>query len=136
MGRILFIRVKVETFAVKDVVKAWPLLCALVWPDSEAGAALSGKTARASAASAGQGALELVDALLDFARFGDMPQGGGEPLHALARRLEALRESLDDALGDRNVPAAQKTIDAIENTLDEAEKTVYAIKGKLPDAFR
>ena len=35
MGRILFIRVSAVTFDEKDVIKAWPTLCAVVWPDPE-----------------------------------------------------------------------------------------------------
>jgi hypothetical protein len=135
MGRALFIRVRAETYDEKDVLGAWPLLCGLVWPQTRPGAILPARKARA-AVPAGQGALELADALPDLARFGDMPPAVKQALQTPASRLETLRQRLDDALGDRDVRAAQTVIDALEQTLDEAEKALDAIPGKFADALR
>jgi hypothetical protein len=137
MGRVLFIRVSVATFDEKDLLKAWPLLCACVWPDSEtAGAVASGrKKACAPPALSPRGALELVNGLMDSIRFGDMPKEWTELLRAPSQRLEDLQEQLDEALGDRDVRKAQQLIDSIEHTLDEAEKAMNTIQDRFPRSF-
>lgn len=122
MGRILFIRVSAATFDEKDVLKAWPMLYAAVWPDPGVeGADTPAKVVRKFLPAPGRGVLELVDALGDFVRFSDMPKEWRTALQPPAERLEELRARLDEALGDRDVQKAQTLTGAIEDALDEAE---------------
>ena len=122
MGRILFIRVSAATFDEKDVLKAWPMLYAAVWPDPGVeGADTPAKVVRKFLPAPGRGVLELVDALGDFDRFSDMPKEWRTALQPPAERLEELRARLDEALGDRDVQKAQTLTGAIEDALDEAE---------------
>ena len=129
MGRILFIRVSAVTFDEKDVIKAWPMLCAMVWPDPELdGINSTRKIVRALAPAPGHGVLELVDALTDIVRFGDMPEIWKTALQGPAQQLAELRERMDEALGNRDVPKAHTLTEAIEDALNEAEKAMRELK--------
>ena len=129
MARILFIRVSAVTFDEKDVIKAWPMLCATVWPDPELeGIDSTAKIVRKMAPVAGHGVLELVDALADVVRFGDMPENWKTALQGSAQQLADLRARMDEALGNRDVPKAHALTEAIENALDEAEDVMRGLK--------
>lgn len=90
MGRFLQIRVSAATWRPEDLLKAWPRLTALAWPDE----------APAEPGGAPKGVLELVDRLRDMAQFGDVPKDA-EPvvsghLPALVRDRDALEQALAD----------------------------------------
>ena len=122
MGRILFIRVSAVTFDEKDVIKAWPVLCAAVWPDpGVSGAPSPAKPARGLIPAAGRGVLELADGLADMVRFGDASQEWKAALESPLKRLKDVRLRLDEALGDRDARAAYALTEEIEKALDEAE---------------
>lgn len=129
MGRILFIRVSAVTFDEKDVVKAWPALCATVWPDPELdGVTSAARLARKLAPAVGRGVLELADGLTDMMRFGNVPKEWKAALEGPAGRLEEVRRYLDQALSDRNAQKAYALTDDIEKALDEAEQAVRTLK--------
>ena len=123
MGRILFIRVSADSYDEEAVPRAWPRLCALAWPNEgdrfapQARQEEAGKSPRRE-----RGVLALVDTLVEQARFAD----AGEPAlpEKMAQRLEHLRERLDAALGDRDVPTAHGLTNELEDALDDAEKMI------------
>ena len=128
-GRILFIRVSAVTYDEKDVLKAWPMLYAAVWPDPGVdGADSPAKIARKYVPAPGRGVLELVDALVDYVRFGSLPEGWKDALQAPADRIEGLRRKMDEALGDQNVQTARSLSGDIENALDDAERLVRELR--------
>ena len=125
MGRILFIRVSAETYDEKDVIKAWPTLYAMVWPDVGLdGSGTPGKITRGLMPDSLRGALQLADAFVEHVHFENMPATVRTALGEPAKILERLRWDLDEALGNRDVWLASKLITAIEDALDDAEKTV------------
>lgn len=129
MGRILFIRVSAATYDERDVLKAWPTLYAAVWPDPGVdGADSPAKIVRKYVPDPGRGALELVDALVEYVRFGSLPEGWKETLRAPADQLEDLRRQMDEALGDQNVQKAQTLTRDIENALDDAEQVARGLR--------
>ena len=129
MARILFIRVRAETFDEKDVIRTWPVLYATVWPDVGVGSTDSPtRLARKLIPSPSRGVLELVDALVDFTRFGDISGDWKEALEASADRLANVRRHLDEALGDRDVHTAHTLTESIESALDEAEAVLRKLK--------
>ena len=129
MGRILFIRVSAVTFDEKDVIRAWPVLCATVWPDPELdGVTSAAKLARKLAPAVGRGVLELAEGLTEKVRFGEMAKEWKAALEGPAKLLEDLRQRLDDRLGDRDARAAYALTDEIEKALDEAEQAARDLR--------
>ena len=129
MGRILFIRVSAVTFDEKDVIKAWPVLFATVWPDPELdGVTSAAKLARKLAPAVGRGVLELAEGLTEKLRFGEMPKEWKSALEGPAKRLEDLRQRLDELLGERDARAAYALTDEIEKALDEAEQAARDLR--------
>ncbi len=129
MGRILFIRVSAVTFDEKDVIKAWPVLFATVWPDPELdGVASAAKLARKLAPAVGRGVLELAEGLTEKLRFSDMSKEWKAALEGPAKRLEDLRQRLDELLGDRDARAAYALTNEIEKALDEAEQAARDLR--------
>lgn len=130
MGRILFIRVSAVTYREEEVIRAWPLLCATVWPDPEIDDADSpAKIVRKLVPAPERGALELVDRLTDMVQFGELQPEWKTALQVPAATLASLREQLDEALGDRKVAEAQTLTGRIEGALDEAEALLQTLKG-------
>jgi hypothetical protein len=125
MSRVLFIRVSAATYDEKDVPKTWPMLYSAVWPDPELDDTASpAKLARKLIPAPQRGALELVDAFVQFVRFGDIAEVRKKALKPEANKLAELRQSLDDALGNRDVSKAQALCTDIENALDNAENVL------------
>jgi hypothetical protein len=125
MSGILFIRVSAVTYDEKDVLKAWPKLCAAVWPDPGVTDADSpAKIARTLVPAPGRGALELLDGFVEYVRFADAAKAVRAALEPCVKKLEGLRQELDAALGDRNVPEAHELTNLIEEALDETEKAL------------
>jgi len=112
MGAFLQIRVSAATYDPAEVEKAWPKLCKIAWPPS--GTPESGEI----------GVLRLADALYDQARFGDLPAETKEKLAPGAEKAAALKERLEQALGDRDPKTADALSYQIEDALKELEKAV------------
>ncbi|MFP4315718.1 MAG: hypothetical protein ACLFQR_05795 [Desulfovibrionales bacterium] len=111
MGKYLQIRLTASTYRPEDVLKAWPKLAAGAWPMGTENVSRTG-------------VLELVDALLDQYRFGELDQHCKRELKdAGIERLAYLKTQLDKALGDWNAGKANETSNTIEETLDELEQT-------------
>lgn len=125
MSRVLFIRVSAATYDEKDVPKTWPMLYSAVWPDPELDETTSpAKLARKLIPAPQRGALELVDGFVQYVRFGDIAEARRKALKTVADKLAELRQSLDDALGNRDVQKAQTLCTDIEKTLDSAENVL------------
>lgn len=125
MSRALFIRVSAETYDEKDVPKNWPMTFALIWPDSMLDSAdKPAKVAARLIPDPKRGVLELANAFAEHVRFAALPKERKARLQPFAEKLEALREQLDEALGNRDVPKAHALTNAIEDALDETEKAV------------
>jgi len=123
MGRILFIRVSAETYDDKEVLRAWPKLYAMVWPDAWTDSSDSpAKITRDLLPDARRGALQLIDAFVEHVHFGNMPAAARKALGGSAEILERLRADLNEALGNRDAQAASRLTNAIEDALDDAEK--------------
>lgn len=130
MSRVLFVRVSANTYDEAEVPRTWPVMYATVWPDASlAGVDSPAKLARKLIPAAERGVLELADAFIQHFHFGDLPTGGSKTLGADVARLEGLRQDLNDALGNRDVPATQRACDALETCLDDLEKDLRGLKG-------
>jgi len=123
VGRILFIRVSAETYDEKEVIRAWPKLYAMLWPDADSTGS-PGKMVRDLLPESRRGVLQLADAFVERVHFGDVPAGAREALIDAAKIVKRLREDLDAAQGDRDVRVAAGLATAIEDTLDGAEQAM------------
>ncbi|WP_027175867.1 hypothetical protein [Desulfovibrio aminophilus] len=111
MGRYLQVRVSVSTVDEDAVTRAWPTLAKLAWAD---GLPPEGR----------KGVLELTAALADRLALGMLPAVAAKALEKAARRVEALRLELEDALAGRKPAEADQKTYALEDALDEAEDLV------------
>ncbi|MCM0755135.1 hypothetical protein M7784_07720 [Desulfovibrio aminophilus] len=111
MGRYLQVRVSVSTVDEDAVARAWPALAKLAWAD---GLPPEGR----------RGVLELTAALADRLGLGMLPAEAAKALDKPARRAEALRLELEEALAGRKPAEADKATYALEDALDEAEDLV------------
>jgi hypothetical protein len=126
MSRVLFLRVRAETYDENDVPKNWPMLYMLIWPDRELAKVKSpAKLARELLPAREHGVLELAEGIEVLARFGDVPDRAPF-LHSGGEKLGALLGELAEALGNRDVRSARRLCDAVEETLDELEKLLRA----------
>jgi hypothetical protein len=126
MPKTLFIRVKAETYDEREVPRTWPVLYNAVWPDKDLeGVNSLKKLARELAPDRAHGALELAQGFVELVRFGDLPEGADKTaLRAKAGALESLLQSLDEALGNRDVQAASTACDGVEAALDAVESAL------------
>ena len=129
MGRNLFIRVSAETYDEKEVIRAWPTVCAMVWLNMEDGDLGSpGKIIRDLLPNPKPGVLQLVDAFVDYVHLGNTTDAARSVLTEAAKTLERLRAELDAALGNRDVRAASGLATAIEAALDQAEDAARRLR--------
>jgi hypothetical protein len=112
MGRLLQIRVSASTFKPEDVERAWPKLVAAAWPQ---GITPAGRI----------GVLELVDALSDSFRFGDLPEPVKIEIEPGITRAKYVKHQLEEALGEWNARKANELSDTLEQILDETEKAMH-----------
>lgn len=117
MGKILQIRVMAYTYDETEVVRAWPKLCALAFPD----------TYPAPAEHTRKGVGELVDSLTDQIRFDMVDESVKNLLKTGTQAVHALKQQMDQALADWNPREANRLSDDIEQALDELEKEASRI---------
>lgn len=110
MGRMLQIRVTVSTYDEAEAQARYKKLYALAWP------------VEATGPDGSRGLLELVGALDDRVRLGDLPPAERSALLPGVGRVVAIRQSLEAALGERDPRAADKLTYELEDTLAELEK--------------
>ncbi len=115
MGRNLFVRVSVVTYDEKAVLRDWPKLSALAWPDDTTGKGRLSVFAKERP----RGVLDLVGTLVEQARFADPPEPSLSAKDA--DLLESLHKNLEAALAERDVPTAHRLVQEIEDALDAAE---------------
>lgn len=111
MGRFLQIRVTATTFDPAEVERAWPRLWALAWPET-------------GSPAGGRGVLELVAAVSDRVRFGDLDGAARERIADKAARAAALGEAIDKALSDRDAAGADKLSYDLEDALGELDRAL------------
>ncbi|NCD26087.1 MAG: formin-like protein 18 [Deltaproteobacteria bacterium] len=111
MGRVLQVRVSAFTYSEDDVRKAWPVLWRWAFEETKPGFPHEMK-----------GVLELVRALEDLYRFGDIPSALREVLEKDLPRAVRGVEALEQELGNWNARGANTATDAIEDSLTELEK--------------
>ncbi|HIV66444.1 MAG TPA: hypothetical protein H9991_09320 [Candidatus Mailhella excrementigallinarum] len=112
MGRILQIRVSAWTYDEDDVLRAWPRLCAAVWPELDKWAPVGGR----------RGVMELAEALPDVVRFGGWPEELKTRTAEAVRAVAKCREGLVQALADWKPEEANRLSDSLEEALDTLEK--------------
>ncbi|HBW16674.1 MAG TPA: hypothetical protein DEF41_11225 [Desulfovibrio sp.] len=113
MGRYLQIRVSASTFREEEVLRAWPRLTALVWPDGPVG-------------PEGGGVLQLVAALDDACNFAGWNDTLRKALGQGIERAAVLKANLEEALGEWNAREANRLSDELEAALDELERLAPA----------
>ncbi|MBQ4132376.1 MAG: hypothetical protein IJD04_01405 [Desulfovibrionaceae bacterium] len=109
MGRVLQIRVSAQTVSPSEVGWSWRRLCLLAF----------GK--QPSNDDKNMGVFELVDALVDKFRFGDMEQQLKEKLHPGLEKAMAIRRQIEEALADWNPGRANMLSNDLEDALDALE---------------
>jgi len=112
MGKILQIRVMAYTYDEGDVLKAWPKLSAIAFPEHYP----------ASPVSTRKGVFELIDSLVDQIRFDMVDTSAKQALSAGTDDLKELKTRIEQALADWNPQQANKLSDDLEQMLDELEK--------------
>lgn len=112
MGRVLQIRVIAQTVSASDVGWNWRRLCLLAF-----GKAPSDDNKKA-------GVLELVDALQDKFRFGDLDQELKDKIEPRLEKVISIRHALDEALAEWNPSKANVLSNELEDALDSLEDIV------------
>lgn len=108
MGTVLQIRVIAQTLSASDMGWFWRRLCFLAF-----GEVPNDKDKR--------GVLELVDALVDKFRFGDMDKELKAKLEPGLEKAAAIKGELEDALSDWNPGKANSLSNDLEDALDRLE---------------
>lgn len=119
MGKILQIRVSAWTYDEDDVPRAWPRICAAVWPEQEKWAPVGGR----------HGVMELAAALPDVVRFGAWPDELKTRTADAVRAVEKVRTGLEQALADWKPEEANRFSDALEEALTALEKLMPEERG-------
>ncbi|UZP67864.1 hypothetical protein N1030_02495 [Desulfovibrio mangrovi] len=112
MGKVLQVRVWATTYDEDDVLREWPRLHRLAWPEED------------SVYVAKQGVLELIDTLVDAHRFADWSAEVKDVTAEGLQRLDKLRQELDAALADWDPARANKLTDQMEDVLTGIEKVL------------
>jgi hypothetical protein len=110
MGKYLQIRVIAQTFDPAAAERRYERLYALAYPVA------------ATPPAGPQGLLELVQALDDAVRLGDLPGADRKALLPGVERAMALKTALEAALGERDAHTADKLSYDLEDALAELEK--------------
>ncbi len=110
MGKFLQVRLSVTTYDAGEIHRAWPRLFALVTPN------------RPTSPKDPEGVLELVDALWDIVRYGDVESQVQAVLMPYAEKAWALKEQLETALAERRASEADALTYKIEDVLSDMEK--------------
>ncbi len=116
MGKILNIRVSVNTYDDKDVVKAYPHLHALAWPKDD----------KNILASQTFGLLELIESLYQASQFAPWEEQIKNILKDDIKKIYLQKQELDKLILARQIKEADTLIYTIEESLQELE-----IKAKL-----
>lgn len=111
MGKVLQVRVSAFTYRDEDVVRAWPYLTELVWPEGAVG-------------PEGGGVIQLV-AMLDGAwNFAGWKEEMRDSLGPDIAELVRIAKRLENALADWNPREANTLTDDLETVLHKLERKV------------
>ena len=136
MGKILDIRVMAQTYSEDDVVKTWPRLVLLAWPEWSAKLGMDRVSDNLPGYSTGvsvvekalgprpHGVMELAAALPDLLKFGDLPNNLTTVLEAPVAQVEKIKRELDAALGDWDTKTASALTFQLEDALSAAERSI------------
>lgn len=108
MGRVLQIRVIAQTLSPSEMGWSWRRLCFLAFGEVPTD-------------NKNQGVLELVDALVDKFRFGDMDKELKARLEPGLTKAATIKKDIDDALADWNPGKANTLSNELEDALDSLE---------------
>lgn len=111
MGRILQVRVAVTTYDESEVRRAWPRAFGLGFPDESL-----------TPPSRLRGVMELVDGLVDQARFGDIPKEARRILDERLPDLQNAKSRVEACLADWKPAEANTWTDTLEDRLDDLER--------------
>ncbi len=112
MGKILQIRVSAWTYDEDEVLRAWPRLCAAVWPEVDKWAPVGSK----------HGVMELAASLPDVVRFGSWSDDLKSRTSDAVRNVETYKEQLEQALADWKPEEANRLSDRLEEALTALER--------------
>jgi len=117
MGRVLQIRVIAQTLSPSEMSWSWRRLCFLAFGEVPSD-------------DKKQGVLELVDALVDKFRFGDLDKDLKNKIEPALEKVATIKRYLDDALADWNPGKANSLSNELEDALDALEDLVPDPKKK------
>ena len=111
MGKVLQVRVAVSTYDEAEVKRAWPRAFKLGFLDEDL-----------LPPSRVRGVMELVDGLVDQARFGDMPEAARKVLDEKLPDLQNAKSKVEACLADWKPAEANTWTDTLEDRLDDLER--------------
>lgn len=117
MGKVLQIRVSAWTYNEDEVVKMWPNLSAVVWPEAD----------QWSPPGGARGVAELAEALPDVLRFGDLPDHVRAVLQDTVPNVALHLATMRQALGDWEPRGANAASDDLEAALSVAETALREV---------
>jgi hypothetical protein len=114
MGKVLQIQVRAWTYDEDEVIKTWPKLTSLVWPEHDRWAPVGSK----------HGVMELVQTMPDVLRFGDWPESTRKALQEGIEQAAAIGKKLEAALADWQPVEANRLSMELEEMLSALERSV------------
>lgn len=111
MGKILQVRVAVSTYDEAEVKRSWPKAYKLGFLDESL-----------TPPSRVRGVMELVDGLVDQARFGDMPKETRKILDEKLPDLQNAKSRVEACLADWKPAEANTWTNTLEDLLGDLEK--------------
>lgn len=121
MGKLLFIRVCAATYDEDEVEKTWPKLYALAWPGNPD---IVQKGVENAFGSSKKGVLELAEKAVDLLKYGKGRETKTQGIVEQAEDLQKALRGLEHALGERDIPLANKFTIAVEQSLDALENAL------------
>lgn len=122
MGKVLQIRVSAWTYDEDEVVRTWPRLTELVWPQLDKWVSAGMK----------RGVLELAEYAADAIRFSDMPEARKKRLAPWAEAVTTLLREMREALANWNPRAANALSEKLEDALSDLERQMGDGNARLP----
>lgn len=121
MGKLLQIRVSAATWDEAEVLKRWPALCKLAWPDS--------LDPMPGFSPPPHGVTELASALREGLRFGNWQEKLIEAVKAEIQAIATAQDGLEKALSDWDARTANRFSEELESALDKAESKAWPSSG-------
>lgn len=120
MGNVLQIRVGAWTYDEDEVLKAWPCLSGIVWPQLDAWGPVGQR----------HGVIELAEHLSDALRFSDLPAEIKKELGPGAKLVNERLEQLRKALAAWEPREANSVSVMLEDALTELDRKAAELLGR------